>query len=127
MVKAIELGQGLGVFWVSPVPGDPCIARSNGLRISGCSLEAGWIIVEPTPREPQAFGSRPGQGSEVRKLLVQQLRPGRGVLRTGYSLYFREGVRGPLEATSSSLSPMIWHSATSKCVPDSGSSQSAVW
>lgn len=120
IVQAIEPGQGLEVSWVSPVPGDPGITGSNvlytGLRISCCSSGLDGSL-ENLPREsPMPSGQGQGQGTEMRRLLVQQISPGRGVLRTGYSLHFRKGVRGLSGATSSSLSPILWHLATSLCV-----------
>lgn len=120
IIQAIELGQGLGDSWVSPVPGDPGITGSNvlytGLRISCCSPGLDGSLENLPGESLMPSGQGQGQGTEARRLLVQQIRPGRGVLRTGYSLHFRKRVRGLSGATSSSLSPILWHLATSQCV-----------
>lgn len=73
MVKAIELGEGLGVSWVSPVPRDSCVAGSNvlyvGLRISCCSpgLDRSlWNL----PRGSHDSGLRSGTGDRVREAII---------------------------------------------------------
>lgn len=120
MVKAIELGEGLGVFWVSPVPGDPCVAGSSvlytGLRISYCSpgLDRSlWNL----PRGSHDSGLRSGTGDRVRVAISSSNR----TLKMGYSLHFGAGVRGLLGTTSSSSLPPppshgVWPAPSVFCI-----------
>lgn len=104
MVKAIELGEGLGVSWVSPVPRDPCVAGSNvlyaGLRISCCSPGLDRFLWN-LPRGSHDSGLRSGTGDRVGEAISSSNR----TLRMGYSLHFWARVRGLSGATSSSPPP----------------------
>lgn len=95
----------------------------TGLRISYCSPGLDGSLESLLRESPMPSGQGRGQGTEARRLLVQQIRPGRGVLRTGYSLHFRKGVR-----RLHFLQPVPHPLALGHLpVCDSGSSQNAVW
>lgn len=111
--------------------GDPGITGSNvlhtGLRTSCCSPGLDGSLENLPQQSPMPSGQGQGQGTDSRRLSVQQTRPERGVLRTGYSLHFRKRVRG-LWSQSHFLQPVPHPLALGHLlVCDSGSSQNALW